>query len=217
MIQLEGVYKYFGAIRVLQAISLSVAKGHALCVLGPSGCGKTTLLKVMALITPPDRGTVTVDGSDVRTLNSSRLTGLRSMIAYSFQEPLLLPYLNALENLVYIVSVVRGLPAFHLRSQAAELLTSLGLSHRLAHPPSKLSVGEKKRVDLARAILKAPSLMVVDEPLSNLDPDSGRMVMNALRAYVHNGGTLIYSSVEPSEARFADHLFLMGRQELSRS
>jgi putative ABC transport system ATP-binding protein len=85
-------------------------------------------------------------------------------------------------------------------------LSRLGLSKRLDHLPSKLSVGEKKRVDIARAILKGSSILIADEPLSNLDPASSLMVMELLRAHANNGGSVIYSAVEPTDGKFADNI-----------
>lgn len=209
MLRLTGVSKAYGAIKVLEAVSLEVPAGHALCVLGPSGCGKTTLLKVMALITLPDQGFVIIKGTDTTRMSDSTRARVRATIAYSFQEPLLLPYLNAWENTVSIVAFARGLPVSALRSKAAELFSGLGLADRTHHPPAKLSVGEKKRVDIARALLKEPSMLVADEPFGSLDPETGRLVMERLNEYMDQGGTLIYSAVNPSESSWAHHRFLM--------
>jgi len=169
----------------------------AACILGRSGCGKSTVLKVLALITRPDGGNLYVDGKDVAKLTVSEMDELRrEKVAYTFQEPPLMPYLTALEN----VTAITGAP----KDRAAELLSSLGLKDRLSHKPAKLSGGEKKRVDVARAILKGSPIMVADEPLSNLDPDTGSKVMELLRAHLEKGRVLVYSAVEPSETSFAD-------------
>ena len=170
--------------------------------MGRSGCGKSTLLKIVALIAKSDSGNVIIDGIEVNGLKDSELQTLRrEKISYSFQEPLLMPYLTAVENLTEVIGVSR--------ETAVEVLSKLGLSHRLRHKPSKLSVGEKKRVDIARALLRGSPIMVADEPLSNLDPTNGVEVMNLLKAYARKGGTDIYSSVEPSDAKFADNTITM--------
>jgi ABC-type lipoprotein export system ATPase subunit len=202
MIKLEGVSKSYGSIRVLENFSFDVEAGSSLCIVGRSGCGKSTLLKLVALIARPDRGSIVIEGRKVNGLNEAELEELRKeKIAYSFQEPLLIPYMTALENLTEIIGVQR--------ERAVDMLSQLGLSDRLNHKPSKLSAGEKKRVDIARAVLRRSPVLVADEPLSNLDPSTGLKVMELLRAHAQNGGTVVYSSVEPSDAKFADSVINM--------
>jgi len=197
MIKLEGVYKSYGAIRVLENFSYEFEEAKAICIVGKSGCGKSTLLKIIALIAAPDKGLVLLNGREINGFDEWELDLVRKeKIAYSFQEPLLIPYMTTLENLTEILGAEK--------EKAVEMLSKLGLSDRLSHMPSKLSVGEKKRVDVARAVLKGSVLLVVDEPLSNLDPSMGLKVMELLKAHARNGGTVVYSAVEPSDARFAD-------------
>jgi len=204
MIGFEGVYKRYGAVRILEGTSLHVADGKSLCLFGKSGCGKSTALKIAALITRPDEGSVNIDGKDVTKMSDIEIDNTRrEMIAYTFQEPLLIPYVTALEN----VTLLTNTP----RQRAVDLMTKLGLRDRVSHRPTKLSGGEKKRVDVARAILKNCKILIADEPLSNLDPESGSVVMELLRERKDRGGILIYSSVEPSEARYADDAIEMRR------
>jgi len=202
MLKLEGVYKSYGAIRVLENFSLDAEQAKSVCIVGRSGCGKSTLLKIIALIASPDKGQMWLNGTETSRLREAELDVFRrDNVAYSFQEPLLIPYMSAIENLTEIVGVKK--------ENAVELLSQLGLSERLGHMPSKLSVGEKKRVDVARALLKGSSLLVADEPLSNLDPSTGVRVMELLNRHARNGGMVVYSSVEPSDARFADFVVNM--------
>jgi ABC-type lipoprotein export system ATPase subunit len=202
MIKLEGVSKSYGSIRVLENFSFDVEAGSSLCIVGRSGCGKSTLLKLVALIARPDRGSIVIEGRKVNGLNEAELEELRKeKIAYSFQEPLLIPYMTALENLTEIIGVQR--------ERAVDMLSQLRLSDRLNHKPPKLSAGEKKRVDIARAVLRRSPVLVADEPLSNLDPSTGLKVMELLREHAQNGGTVVYSSVEPSDAKFADSVINM--------
>jgi ABC-type lipoprotein export system ATPase subunit len=202
MIKLEGVSKSYGSIKVLENFTFDAEAGSAVCIIGRSGCGKSTLLKLVALIARPDRGSITIEGRNVTGLNEAELEELRrETIAYSFQEPLLIPYMTALENLTEVIEVQS--------EKAVEVLSQLGLSNRLNHQPSKLSVGEKKRVDIARAVLKKSTLLVVDEPLSSLDPSASLKVMELLREHAQTGGIVVYSSVEPSDARFADRVINM--------
>jgi len=206
MISLEGIYKSYGSIKVLENFSFNLKSGKSICIMGRNGCGKSTLLKVIALIAKPDQGNIIIDGKNVDEQNEAELEELRKeKIAYSFQEPLLIPYMTALENLTEILGAEK--------EKAVEMLSQLGLSDRLSHKPSKLSAGEKKRVDIARALLKKSALLVADEPLSNLDPTTGVKVMEQLRTYIQNGGTVVYSSVEPSDAKFADIIINMSNKK----
>jgi len=205
MIKLQGVYKNYGAIRVLEGMDLQVEEGKPLCVLGRSGCGKSTLLKLMALITRPDKGSLIVDGKDMAKMTDAEMDSIRrEKVAYTFQEPLLIPYITALENVTEVI----GAP----KDRAVEVLTQLGLGDRLHHRPPKLSGGEKKRVDVARAILRGSPILVADEPLSNLDPETGEKVMGLLKAHAESGGILVYSSVEPSESKYASQVVNMERK-----
>jgi len=202
MIKLDRVSKSYGAIKILENISVNAEPGKSVCVVGRSGCGKSTLLKIIALIAKPDQGSIQIDGLEVTKLSEVALEKVRKeKIAYSFQEPLLIPYMTALENITEMANIGRD--------KAVEKLSYLGLSSRLYHKPSKLSVGEKKRVDIARAILREIPILIADEPLSNLDHSSGLKVMELLKEHTTNGGTVVFSSVEPSEAKFADNVITM--------
>lgn len=199
MITLEGISKSYGSLQVLKNINMDIDSGRMICILGKSGCGKSTLLKLMALISRPTEGKILIDGKDTTLFNNEDLDKLRRMkISYSFQEPLLIPYLTTLENLTEVL----GIP----KNMAIEILTQLGLSERINYMPQKLSVGEKKRVDIARAFLKNSPLLIVDEPLSNLDPDNSLKVIDLFKIRIKKNGTVIYSSVEPSEVKFADYV-----------
>lgn len=204
MIRLEGACKSYGSVCIVEGMKLTVEEGKPLCILGRSGCGKSTLLKLIALMDRLDKGTLSVDGRDVGKMSDTEVDRLRrDKIAYTFQEPLLIPYVTALEN----VTMVTGVP----REKAAEVLGELGLSDRLNYRPQKLSGGERKRVDVARAILRAKPILVADEPLSNLDPKTGSIVMGMLNSHAERGGILVYSAVEPTEAESAAQVLKMER------
>ena len=203
MISLRSVYKSYGSIKVLENFNFDIADGESVCIVGKSGCGKSTLLKVIALIANADKGDIVIDGRNANELKQAEREELMmKKMAYSFQEPLLIPYMTALENLTEVVGATK--------ERAVEVLSKLGLSNRLNHKPSRLSVGEKKKVDVARAVLRGSPLLIADEPLSNLDPTAGLTVMQLLSTHVKsNRGLLIYSSVEPSDSRFAERVVTM--------
>lgn len=203
MIRLDGVHKSYGSTKVIEGLDLQIEEGRSICILGRSGCGKSTLLKLIALIARPDSGEVLVNERSVNAMSDAEMSEVRrKSIAYSFQEPLLIPYISALENATIMTGATK--------SRAMELLGLLGLSERLSYHPSQLSGGEKKRVDLARALLKGSPVLVADEPLSNLDPDIGSEAMELLLTHVEKGGSLVFSAVEPSQTKFAVQVVNMG-------
>lgn len=204
MIRADRISKNYGVVQALKEISFEVPTGSSCCLLGRSGCGKSTALKIAALIAQPDTGTVSIDEAMINSNRSlNPLQGGR-LIGYSFQEPLLLPFLNALENTV--------LPGSTKDSEgvAKDLLSRLGLSARIAHAPSKLSVGEKKRVDIARALLGSPKVLIADEPFSSLDPDSRAQVSGLFDEFLEGGGTLLYSAVDRSHSTWAKAVLDLG-------
>jgi len=204
LIKLEGAWKSYGSVSIVEGMELTVEEGKPLCILGRSGCGKSTLLKLLALMDRLDKGALSIDGRDVSMMDNAEVDKLRrDKIAYTFQEPLLIPYVTALEN----VTMVTGVSG----EKAAEVLGELGLADRLNYRPQKLSGGERKRVDVARAILRAKPILVADEPLSNLDPKTGSIVMGMLNSHAERGGILVYSAVEPADAKSAAQVVKMER------
>jgi ABC-type lipoprotein export system ATPase subunit len=197
MIHAERISKCYGSTKVLEGISIELDDGDILCVHGRSGCGKSTLLKILALITKQDNGKIVIDGVDVSNSGEDQIEKVRiEKISYSFQEPLLLPYLTVIDNIVEVTGAGK--------EYALKLLRDVGLEDRVYYYPSKLSGGEKKRVDIIRALARRRKITIADEPLSNLDPESGSKVMNLLKEFAGNKGVAIYSSVDPSAVRFAN-------------
>jgi len=194
-------------VKALREVTVKIDRGSSVCVVGRSGCGKSTLLKIAGLILRPDAGTVSVNLVDVTEMRTSQRDDLQKVIGYSFQEPLLLPYLTALENVT--VPFIKRTP-FDSGEAGARILSDLGLADRLSHFPAKLSVGEKKRVDIARALLRRPECIVADEPLSNLDQKTSDRVMRILTDYKNQGSALLYSAVRESDADGADQVIRLG-------
>jgi ABC-type lipoprotein export system ATPase subunit len=216
MIELQGVHKSYGAIKILENFAVTVRSGESFCVYGPSGCGKSTLLKVIALIAPVDAGSVVLDGVDTARLREVQRVELRRKVGYSFQEGLLLPYLNAIENVVALNSMTQSKETTELEKGGEQLLRRLNLSDRVHHYPGQLSVGEKKRVDLARAVLRKPPILVADEPTSNLDPQNIEVVHEMFRELREVGTTVVYSAVDPAEAKLVDQALLIERRLTTR-
>lgn len=188
-----------GAVAALEAIDLDVSSGEQLAVIGPSGAGKTTLLHLIACALRPSAGKVLLDGGDPWSLSRSRLQKLRGELFLASQVPPLPPrqrvvtavlagrlprmgLLRSLRSLFYPV----GIP------QADEALSRFDLSDKLFARVDRLSGGERQRVGLARAVIARPRLLLVDEPLSALDPSRAAQAMQSLtQAARESGATLI--------------------------
>lgn len=169
MIQASSITKSFGPVKVLRGIDFQAADHEVVSIVGTSGAGKSTLLQILGSLSRPDSGRVIIDGTDVFSLSSDRLADFRNRkIGFVFQFHHLLPEFTALEN-VMIPALIARTPASEARKKAGELLSSLGLGHRISHKPSELSGGEQQRVAIARAVINNPSVIFADEPSGNLD------------------------------------------------
>jgi lipoprotein-releasing system ATP-binding protein len=168
------LYKKFGALEVLKGVSISLQMGELATIVGPSGCGKSTLLHILGTLEAPDKGQITMDGTDFSNLKGKRLAAFRNKhIGFVFQFHHLLPEFNALEN-VSIPAWIAGRKKNEVRQAATELLKKMGLENRLTHKPSELSGGEQQRVAVARALINKPSIVLADEPTGNLDSSHAR-------------------------------------------
>lgn len=172
MLLLKDIKKSFtepggGRLPILDIPHFRVDAGEQLAMVGRSGSGKTTLLHTIAGISRPDSGMVEVDGTDITRLSEAITDRFRAAkIGYIFQTFNLLPAFTALENVLLGMSFARGRTD---EARARLLLDRVGLGHRLSHQPHMLSVGEKQRVAVARALANRPKLMLADEPTANVD------------------------------------------------
>src|SRR5690242_7893212 len=167
-------------IEILRGISFQIHSGEFVAIVGPSGSGKSTLLGIIAGLDNPTSGRVSIDGTDITNLGEGQLAGIRNAkIGMVFQAYNLIPTLTAQENveIPLHVSKHRGSPS----ARARELLTLVGLEHRLDHQPQQLSGGEQQRVAIARALATNPAIVIADEPTGNLDQQNGQMVLDLIR------------------------------------
>jgi ABC-type lipoprotein export system ATPase subunit len=195
-VELRDLGRTFEKTHVFSHISLEVAKGEAAAILGPSGLGKTTLLRIIGTLDRPTSGEVKICGMDVLALGKQDLADLRwERIGFSFQEPTLLPGLSVLDNvLLPCFPRVKGEKLKGYREKAVGLLTALGLGERLNYRPHQVSVGQKKRADLARALINDPDVIIVDEPTTNLDSESAEIISGKLRRVVEEGRTVVLTT-----------------------
>lgn len=169
MITIENIHKRFGSLEVLKGISLHVKRGELVSIVGASGAGKTTLLQIMATLSRPDEGHLSIDGVALEKLNDEALSRFRNQkVGIVFQFHHLLPEFSALEN-VTIPALIAGRSRQEAEAEARRLLQLLGLEDRADHKPSQLSGGEQQRVSIARALINQPAVLFADEPSGNLD------------------------------------------------
>jgi putative ABC transport system ATP-binding protein len=168
-------------VTAVKSVSLDISAGELLMLMGPSGSGKTTLLAMLGCILKPSSGQIQVMGKEVGALSSKALAKLRGeTIGFVFQGFNLLSALTAWENVALVGDFLSRRPQ-RMRSRSIEILTHLGLGHRIHHLPENLSAGEKQRVALARALVNNPKIILADEPTANLDSDNRDRVVDLLR------------------------------------
>ena len=178
----EQLSRRVGDRLLLDGLNLSVAPGESLALLGPSGCGKTTTLRLLAGLDPVSGGRIRLDGQDV----THSPAGERQ-VAMVFQSYALYPHLSVLANLELGLEV-RRVPAPERRQRIAEVLALLQLEGLERRRPAQLSGGQRQRVALARALLRQPRLMLLDEPMSNLDAQLRDQLRPELRALLRRAG-----------------------------
>ncbi len=175
-------------IPVLQGASAEIRPGESVALVGPSGAGKSTLLHIAGLLETPNAGRVIVGGRDCATLDDGERTRMRrAEIGFIYQFHQLLPEFSALENVV-LPQMLTGKPRREAAQRATELLSHLGLGHRLDHRPAQLSGGEQQRTAICRALANRPRLILADEPTGNLDPKTSELVFHELIGLFHTEG-----------------------------
>ncbi len=191
-------------IEILKGISFRILSGEFVSIVGPSGSGKSTLLGIFAGLDNPTNGQVLIDNVDITRMSESRLAAVRnSKMGMVFQAFNLIPTLTAQENveIPLYVGKHKGSPS----TRARELLTLVGLEHRLNHRPSQLSGGEQQRVAIARALATDPALVIADEPTGNLDARNGENVLKLIAELrEQTGKTFIIATHDPVIASHAD-------------
>jgi ABC-type sugar transport system ATPase subunit len=197
---LDGIEKAWEGVAGLRSLSLEVAPGELLAILGPSGSGKSTALRVIAGLEQPDAGTVRIGGRDVTGVEPSA-----RRVAMVFQSFALFPHLSAEDNIGFGLRA-RGASRDEARARAREVAEPLGLSDLLARRPAQLSGGERQRVALARGLAGKPEVLLLDEPLSNLDARlRGEARAEIRRVQEATGVTTLYVTHDQDEALALGH------------
>ncbi len=219
MIVADRVCKNFGALRVLNGVSLEVGRGEVLCVIGPSGSGKSTFLRCINHLEQVNAGRLYVDGELVGyrekndklyELHPRDAAKQRREIGMVFQHFNLFPHRTALENVIEAPTQVKKVRKAEAVTRARELLDRVGLAEKANAYPAQLSGGQQQRVAIARALAMDPKLMLFDEPTSALDPELVGEVLTVMRELAESGMTMVVVTHEMGFAReVADQLVFM--------
>lgn len=209
---LEDVGQSFGAAAVLAGVGLRIAPGEALALLGPSGCGKTTLLRLVAGLGRPTAGRISLGGRIVADAADGRFVPPeRRSLGMVFQDYALWPHMTVAGNVAFPLEM-RGAARTERAAAVEAALRLVGLDGMGGRQPSTLSGGQQQRVALARAVVSRPSVLLFDEPLSNLDRDLRETLSAEIAALVRRlGATAVYVTHDHAEAfAVADRVAVMG-------
>ncbi|MBC7483879.1 MAG: ABC transporter ATP-binding protein [Rhizobacter sp.] len=196
-LSLAGIAKRFGAVEAVQGLDLRIASGEFIVLLGPSGAGKTTTLRLVAGLEQPDAGQVHIAGRDVTTLAPA----LRD-VAFVFQQYSLYPHLSVYDNLAFpLRSPMHPTPENEIRRKVNEVAAMLRIEDKLQSPATKLSGGQMQRVAIGRALVRDPSVYLMDEPLSSLDAKLRNDLRLELKRIQQDlGATMLYVTHDQIEA-----------------
>jgi putative ABC transport system ATP-binding protein len=214
MLELRELVKHYAsvggeAVRAVDGVSLRVEAGEMVALYGPSGSGKTTLLLMVATLLEPTAGAVVIGGRDVSSLSEREASHFRlSELGFIRQNFDLLPGVSAIDNA--ILKLLKTLRWREAQREITPLLERLGLGERLHHRAETLSMGERQRVMIARALSTKPRLLLADEPTGSLDTQRGREVLELLRELCRERGVaVVLVSHDPMAARYADRVFAL--------
>lgn len=213
-LQLENISLSFGALKVVDGLSLSLEKGTIGCLLGPSGCGKTTVLRSIAGFEPVRDGRIRLDGAviaDART----QLAPERRRVGMVFQDYALFPHLDVARNIGF---GLRGRPPAEIAARVAELLATVGLEGHEHKFPHELSGGQQQRIALARALAPGPALLLLDEPFSNLDVELRERLSGEVREIIKAAGTTAILVTHDQHEAFAvaDEIGIMNQGRIQQ-
>ncbi|MBP0579782.1 ABC transporter ATP-binding protein [Labrys sp. LIt4] len=209
----QNVRKNFGAVTAIADLSLTIEPGTLVTLLGPSGCGKTTTLRMIAGLEHPSAGRISIGGKDVTALPANERD-----VSMVFQSYALFPHMSVADNVAYGL-ISSGLRKAEAREKAADGLALVGLAGYGERLPSELSGGQQQRVAVARALVVEPQVLLLDEPLSNLDARLRRRVRTEIRELQQRlGFTAVYVTHDQEEAlAVSDTVIVMHQGRIAQS
>ena len=211
-LELRGLKKILGGRVIIENLDLSVAKGEMISLLGPSGCGKTTTLRMIAGFLIPDAGTVTVAGRDVTNIGPEKRPS-----AMVFQNYALWPHMTVSKNVAYPLKI-KGLGKIETAEKVEAALGLVNLLHHQDSRPGRISGGEQQRVALARALVQEPDVLLLDEPLSNLDAKLREKVREDIRELQRRLGitTVIVTHDQEEALSISDRVAIMNAGKIEQ-
>ncbi len=212
-LQLKGVEKRYGDLRVIKGVDLTIEKGEFVVFVGPSGCGKSTLLRMIAGLNEVDGGSIELDGRDITKLQPSKRD-----LAMVFQSYALYPHMSVADNMSFALRLANVDKAI-IKEKVGRAAEILNLSQYLDRTPKDLSGGQRQRVAIGRAIVRAPKVFLFDEPLSNLDAAlRGQTRIEIATLHRELGATTIYVTHDQVEAMtLADRVVVLRDGEIEQT
>ncbi len=186
-LEIQGLKKSFGLKPVLRGVKLSLGKGERMALLGSNGAGKTTLLRILAGLTKPSSGTITIADLDIERSTQQ----IRHLVGFLSHQPYLYDELTALENLLFFAKMYT---VKHAHERATELLRRVGLAKQERERVSTFSRGQVQRLALARTLLHSPQLLLLDEPDTGLDQEGHALIETLLAEHTSYGGTVLFTT-----------------------
>ena len=209
IIKIESMNKWFGDFQVLKDINLEVEKNKKIVVCGPSGSGKSTLIRCINRLEEHQKGTITVDGTEL-TENTKNIEAIRAEVGMVFQQFNLFPHLSILDNCTLAPIWVKKMPKKEAEELAMKQLEQVQIADQAQKFPGQLSGGQQQRCAIARALCMEPKIMLFDEPTSALDPEMIKEVLDAMVNLAKAGMTMIVVTHEMGFAKeVADEVIFM--------
>jgi ABC-2 type transport system ATP-binding protein len=209
-VQVEGLTKSFGEVSALRGVSFTVAEGEVFGYLGPNGSGKTTTVRIISTLIRPTSGTARVFGLDVQA-DSLKVRGCIGLVQ---QAPSFEPYLTVLKN-VSLYAYLCGMSRDDARSAAEAMIDKFGLAAHADRKATDLSIGLKRRMQIARELVRRPRLLLLDEPTVGLDPEAKRLTLDLVREMARQGMTVLFTTHNMSEAEYlCDRVAIIDKGEV---
>jgi polar amino acid transport system ATP-binding protein len=200
-LEVRNLASAYGPLRVLEDVSLTLAKGEVMALIGPSGSGKSTVLRVLMGLTRPISGEVLIDGETVDYGRAASIRAARDRMAIVFQQYNLFQNMDVMRNVTIAPVKIKGRARAEVEKEAVRLLEKVGLADKHHAYPEQLSGGQQQRVAIARALALKPEILLLDEVTSALDPELVNEVLDTVRALAAEGMTMLIVSHEMAFVR----------------